>query len=70
VTLETWDTPDQLYSARREEINPLRPLFTGDVFTGVPQLFAPLVHICTESPCSERFGLVRTSKRHRYTFRV
>jgi len=38
--------------------------------TGVPQLFAPLVHICTESPCSERFGLVRTSKRHRYTFRV
>jgi len=41
-----------------------------DALAGVPQLFAPLVHICTESPCSERFDLVRTAKRHRYTFRV
>lgn len=37
---------------------------------GVPQLIALLAHVPTQNPCSEAFGLVRISKRHRYTFRV
>jgi len=56
VTLETWDTPDQLYSARREEINPLRPLFTGDVFEDVeiPGVQAGGMAIVVAHPCSMR----------------
>ena len=35
MSLETFETPDDLYLARGDEVNPLRPLFTGDVVAGV-----------------------------------
>jgi hypothetical protein len=35
LSLETFETPDDLYLARGDEVNPLRPLFTGDVVAGV-----------------------------------
>ena len=35
MSLETFDSPDQLYLARGDDVNPLRPLFTGDVVDDV-----------------------------------
>lgn len=48
----------------------LRQQLLSEPKTGVPQLIALLAHVPTQNPCSEAFGLVRISKRHRYTFRV
>ena len=36
LTLETYEDPAELYWARGEEVNDLRPVFTGDVFLNVP----------------------------------
>jgi len=47
-----------------------KPRVLIEMKTGVPQLIALLAHVPTQNPCSEAFGLVRISKRHRYTFRV
>jgi len=35
--------------------------------TGVPQLITLLGRVAAKDPCSERFGLVRNARRHRYT---
>ena len=35
MSLDTFEKPDDLYLARGEEVNPLRPLFTGDVVADV-----------------------------------
>jgi hypothetical protein len=35
VPLATYDIPEQLYRARGDEVNPLRPYYTGDVFQHV-----------------------------------
>lgn len=35
MSLETFQKPGDLYLARGEEVNPLRPLFTGDVVADV-----------------------------------
>ena len=35
MSLETFETPGDLYLARGDEVNPLRPLFTGDVVADV-----------------------------------
>lgn len=36
MNLDTYDSPDDLYLARGGEVNPNRPIFTGDVLRNVP----------------------------------
>jgi hypothetical protein len=56
VTLETWDDPDQLYLARGEEVNRLRPPFTGDVFedAAIPGVQSGGMAVVVAHPCSMR----------------
>ena len=68
---------DWLLGVEREEVVSLLDYGDGsytpegvDPRACVPQLIAPLLHVWTRKPCSERFVLVRTPKKHRYTFRV
>ena len=56
MSLETYDTPDQLYLARGDEVNPLRPLFTGDVVADVaiPGVQEDGMAAIVAHPCSMR----------------
>lgn len=58
MNLDTYATPADLYLARGEEVNPNRPIFTGDVYRDLPiagvqdsGMALVLAH-----PCSFRFG--------------
>ncbi len=35
MTLDTYAAPERLYLARGDEVNPNRPMFTGDVYANV-----------------------------------
>jgi len=65
VSLETWDTPEQLYLARGDEVNPLRPLFTGDVFVdaAVPGVQDDGMAVVIAHPCSMRGREARLEPR-------
>jgi hypothetical protein len=58
VNLDTYDTPDDLYRARGENLNQNRPLFTGDVFRDVtiPGCQETGLGIIVAHPCSFRVG--------------
>jgi hypothetical protein len=58
VNLDTYSNSDDLYLARGDEVNPNRPVFTGDVFRDVP---IPGVQeagmaLVVAHPCSFRVG--------------
>lgn len=59
MNLDTYDRPDDLYLARGAQVNPSRPLFTGDVFRNVE---IPGVQptggmaLVVAHPCSFRVG--------------
>lgn len=65
MSLETWDTPEQLYLARGDEVNPLRPLFTGDVFAdvAVPGVQDKGMAVVIAHPCSMRGREARLEPR-------
>jgi len=56
LSLEIFETPDDLYLARGEDVNPLRPLFTGDVVADVaiPGVQDEGMAIVVAHPCSMR----------------
>jgi len=56
LSLETFENPDDLYLARGEEVNPLRPLFTGDVVADVaiPGVQDGGMAVVVAHPCSMR----------------
>lgn len=58
MSLDTYNTPDELYVARGDEVNPNRPLFTGDVFAplAVAGLDTPTMVMVIAHPCSFRAG--------------
>jgi hypothetical protein len=65
VNLDTYNEPEDLYRARADEVNPNRPLFTGDVFRDVPipgtqdhGMALILAH-----PCSFRMGAGKLADR-------
>jgi len=64
VTLDTYADPSRLYAARGDEVNPNRPLFTGDIFAEIPvpgmddaEMVLILAH-----PCSFRAGIALTPR--------
>ena len=57
LRLATYDTGDEFFRARGDEVNPLRPPFTGDVYDQVtiPGIEGPsTVAMILEHPCSMR----------------
>jgi hypothetical protein len=56
VTLETWNMPCELYLARGGDVNPYRPLLTGDVFgdADIPGVQTGGMGIIVSHPCSMR----------------
>ena len=56
MSLETFEAADDLYLARGEEVNPSRPLFTGDVVANVaiPGVQEQGMAIVVAHPCSMR----------------
>ncbi|MDA8118064.1 MAG: hypothetical protein M0000_11930 [Actinomycetota bacterium] len=58
MALEIYQDPAELYRARGEEVNPNRPLFTGDVFNDVaiPGIQEAGCGIVITHPCSMREG--------------
>ena len=56
MTLETYEAPDDLYLARGEDVNPLRPLFTGDVVAdlAIPGVQDGGLAAIVAHPCSMR----------------
>lgn len=56
MSLETFETPDDLYVARGREVNRLRPLFTGDVVADVviPGVQDGGMGVVVAHPCSMR----------------
>jgi hypothetical protein len=56
LTIETFEKPGDLYLARGEEVNPLRPLFTGDVVADVviPGVQEGGIAVVAAHPCSMR----------------
>jgi hypothetical protein len=56
LSLETFEKPGDLYLARGEEVNPLRPLFTGDVVADVaiPGVQDGGMAVVVAHPCSMR----------------
>jgi hypothetical protein len=56
LTLETYEAPDDLYLARGEDVNPLRPLFTGDVVAdlAIPGVQDGGLAAIVAHPCSMR----------------
>jgi hypothetical protein len=63
LTLESFESPGELYLARGVEVNPLRPLLTGDIFAEVvlPGVQEAGMAIIVAHPCSMR-GKVGTLK--------
>lgn len=65
MNLDTYGSPNELYLVRGDEVNPNRPIFTGDVFSDVP---IPGVDdggmaIVIAHPCSFRFGAGQLADR-------
>lgn len=65
MNLDTYNDPGELYRARGEDVNPNRPLFTGDVFEDVP---VPSTQdngmaLILAHPCSFRVGEGRLADR-------
>lgn len=58
MNLETYDDPADLYLARGEEVNPNRPIFTGDVFdeVAIADVQTGGLAIVVAHPCSFRVG--------------
>lgn len=58
MTLDTWTEPGHLYRARGDEVEPHRPLFTGDVFddVAVPGVQDAGPAIVVAHPCAMRAG--------------
>ena len=56
MSLETYEAPDDLYLARGEDVNPLRPLFTGDVVAdlAIPGIQDGGMAAIVAHPCSMR----------------
>ena len=56
MSLETFETPGDLYLARGEKVNPLRPLFTGDVVgdVAIPGVQSKGMAVVVAHPCSMR----------------
>jgi hypothetical protein len=56
LSLETFEKPGDLYLARGEEVNPLRPLFTGDIVADVaiPGVQEGGMAVVVAHPCSMR----------------
>lgn len=56
MALETYKSADQLYQARAEEINALRPLFSGDVLAdvGIPGVQDGGMAMIVAHPCAMR----------------
>jgi hypothetical protein len=65
VNLDTYDSPDGLYSARGGEVNPNRPVFTGDVFrdVAIPGVQAEGMALVVAHPCSFRVGEGQLAER-------
>jgi hypothetical protein len=58
LTLATYKSPEELYRASGEEVNPLRPFFTGDVFAQVvtSEAAGASMAMIVGHPCSMRSG--------------
>lgn len=58
MNLATYETADELYLARGDDVNPNRPVFTGDVFRNVeiPGVQAEGMGLVVAHPCSFRIG--------------
>lgn len=58
MNLATYETPDELYLARGDDVNPNRPVFTGDVFRSVeiPGVQVEGMGLVVAHPCSFRIG--------------
>lgn len=54
--LECPATPDDLYRSRGDEVEPLRPEFTGDVFSGVQIAGRSIDAMILQHPCALRNG--------------
>lgn len=56
MNLDTYTSPDDLYLARGSEVNPNRPLFTGDVFreVAIPGVQSEGMGLVIAHPCSFR----------------
>lgn len=65
MNLDTYDSPDGLYSARGGEVNPNRPVFTGDVFrdVAIPGVQAEGMALVVAHPCSFRVGEGQLAER-------
>jgi hypothetical protein len=65
VNLDTYNDPDALYTARGDEVNPNRPLFTGDVFRDmpIPGVQEAGMGMILAHPCSFRRGAGQLSDR-------
>ena len=58
MNLDTYESPDDLYRARGEDVNPNRPLFTGDILrdAAIPGCQDGGMAIIIAHPCSFRVG--------------
>lgn len=59
TSLETYQTPDELYLYRGDEVNPNRPELTGDVFAeiSIPGLEGIGLAVVVTHPCAMRRGM-------------
>lgn len=65
MNLDTYDSTDDLYAARGAEVNPNRPVFTGDVFrdAAIPGVQTEGMALVVAHPCSFRVGEGRLAER-------
>lgn len=65
MSLETYETSDQLYLARGDEVNGFRPLLTGDVLAeiSIPGVEGVGFAIIVAHPCAMRGRNARLNKR-------
>ncbi len=65
MTLETFSRPEDLYLARGSDVNPYRPLFTGDVLDSVriPGIQEGGMAVVLAHPCSMRRGTAKLRPR-------
>jgi hypothetical protein len=65
VNLDTYESPDDLYRARGDDVNPNRPLFTGDVLrdVAIPGCQDGGMAIIIAHPCSFRVGDGKLAER-------
>lgn len=58
MSLDTYVAPEDIYRARGDEVNPHRPLFTGDVYrdVAIPGTQEGGMAVVLAHPCSFRKG--------------